>query len=265
MLDEGPINTSTTTNFGYRIEPTTAPTFGPGNDRTSAPGPVGGNLQVGFFNVLNYFTTLNPTNDQSAGSTPGRELGGRVHPAEDEDRCRHVEAGRRRGRPQRDREPGRNQRGAGPRRRPQLLHRVGGRAATTYAAVPDPTTVPAATRSSREIYKPAVVEPVGASISDPAAINNRPPLAQEFRLLANGETVNVVVNHLKSKGSCPADSDLGNRDNGDGQGCWNAQRVAQADQLLDFIDTVKSRSGDNDVLAIGDFNSYGHDGTRSRP
>jgi predicted extracellular nuclease len=260
MLDEGPINTSTTTNFGYRIEPTTAPTFGPGNERTSAPEPVGGNLQVGFFNVLNYFTTLNPTNDQSAGAPRGAnseaeftrqkakivaamsKLDADVVGLSEIENLAGTNAVQ-------DLVDGLN----------SYIASHGG-PATTYAAVPDPATGTGTDAIKvAMIYKPAVVEPVGTSISDTTAINNRPPLAQEFRLLANRETVNVVVNHLKSKGSCPNDSDLGNRDNGDGQGCWNAQRVAQAEQLLDFIETVKARSGDDDVLAIGDFNSYGHE------
>ena len=56
------------------------------------------------------------------------------------------------------------------------------------------------------IYKPARVAPQGSPVSDIDDINNRPPLAQTFAAL-NGEAFTVVVNHFKSKGSCPASGD----------------------------------------------------------
>ena len=102
-----------------------------------------------------------------------------------------------------------------------------------YAAVADPAagTGTDAIKVAL-IYQPAKVATVGALAQRPDPVNNRPPIAQTFRLNANGETVNVVVNHLKSKGSCPTGSDPGNADSGDGQGCWNALRVQQAQRLL---------------------------------
>jgi predicted extracellular nuclease len=55
------------------------------------------------------------------------------------------------------------------------------------------------------IYKPARVSPIGAALSDTNAIHSRPPLVQTFAA-ANGERFSVVVNHFKSKGSCPAEA-----------------------------------------------------------
>lgn len=65
----------------------------------------------------------------------------------------------------------------------------------------------------------------------------------------------MVVNHFKSK-SCTdaAGADL---DQGDGQGCYNPRRIDQARQLLAFIGQVRSAAGDDDVVVIGDLNSYG--------
>jgi hypothetical protein len=80
-----------------------------------------------------------------------------------------------------------------------------------------------------------------------------------FEHNASGERFTVVVNHFKSKSSCPASPLDPNADQGDGQGCWNALRVAQAQALFPFIETLKSESGDNDVLVIGDLNSYGQE------
>lgn len=261
MLDEGPINTSTTTDFWWRIQPTTTPDFTSRNPRTAAPEPVGGNIEVGFFNVLNYFTTLDD------GSTPPDHLQprGANTAAEFERQRTKIFAAMSKldadvfGLSEIENPPGTHAVQNLVDGLNAYINANGG-PATTYAAVPDPSTGTGDDAIKvAMIYKPAVVGLVGTSVSDTDPVNNRPPLAQEFRLLSNGETVNVVVNHLKSKGSCPPPTDIGDRDNGDGQGCWNALRVEQAQQLLHFIDTVKARSGDDDVLAIGDFNSYGHE------
>jgi predicted extracellular nuclease len=109
------------------------------------------------------------------------------------------------------------------------------------------------------IYKPGKVTPVGSAqnyqtnFGGYTNVFDRPPLAQTFT--ANGDKFTVLVNHFKSRGSCPAtfglDSDLG-----DGQGCWNAKRVAQAGALLGFISQLQTSSGDKDVVVLGDLNSY---------
>ncbi len=109
------------------------------------------------------------------------------------------------------------------------------------------------------IYKSSRVTPVGAAMNyqftDPTygSLYDRAPLAQTFQLNSNGEKVTVIVNHFKSK-SCGtasgADADLG-------QGCWNAKRVRQAQELLPFITQMTNSAGDPDVLVIGDLNAYG--------
>jgi hypothetical protein len=104
------------------------------------------------------------------------------------------------------------------------------------------------------IYKPSRVSLVGGAISDTNAIHNRPPLAQTFAA-ANGERFSVVVNHFKSKGSCPTVADP-DSDQGDGQGCWNATRTEQAQALGGFIAT-NLQPVDPDVVIVGDLNAYG--------
>lgn len=109
------------------------------------------------------------------------------------------------------------------------------------------------------MYKPAKVATVGASLSDTNSINNRLTVAQAFAA-ANGEKFAVLVNHFKSKGSCPstsANSDP-DQDQGDGQGCWNDLRMQQAQRLVTgFIPQVQAAAGDADVIVIGDLNAYG--------
>jgi hypothetical protein len=64
-----------------------------------------------------------------------------------------------------------------------------------------------------------------------------------------------VVNHFKSKGSCPSDSGSTDADQGDGQGCWNALRTEQSVALASFIGTLQGV--DPDVVVVGDLNAYG--------
>jgi predicted extracellular nuclease len=104
------------------------------------------------------------------------------------------------------------------------------------------------------LYRPAAVTPVVTSVYPDSGEFERNPVAQTFRR-ANGAKVTVVVNHLKSKscaGATGADVDAG-----DGQGCFNARRTAEATALAGWIaGTVVPAAGDPDVLIIGDLNSY---------
>ena len=123
-----------------------------------------------------------------------------------------------------------------------------------YAAVPDPVQ---GTGSDAikvvMIYKPARVSRVGASVSDPNPVHNRPPLAQTFAA-PGGQQFTLVVNHLKSKtcgGATGADADQG-----DLQGCFNATRVQQARQTRAFVASLFPPGQLPPVLLVGDFNAY---------
>jgi len=105
------------------------------------------------------------------------------------------------------------------------------------------------------IYKPAAFTAVGAAMIDTDAVHNRPPVAQTFQHIATGARFVAVVNHFKSK-SCTSASGA-NQDQGDGQGCYNADRLLQAQRLDSWIKTVAiPTSGEPDVLIIGDLNAY---------
>lgn len=108
------------------------------------------------------------------------------------------------------------------------------------------------------IYRSGRVQPVGP----PAALNagafatrNRVPLAQSFEPAGGGPRLTVVANHWKSKGGC-GEADPANADRGDGQGCWNATRVAAARELADWIARDPTSAGSPDVLILGDLNAY---------
>ncbi len=110
------------------------------------------------------------------------------------------------------------------------------------------------------IYRAKVVQTKGpaATISSAPFDNyNRPPLAQTFQQGRDGGVLTVVANHFKSKGcGDPALLDEANKDNGDGQACFNAKRVEAAKALAEWIKTDPTQSNDSDVLLLGDFNAY---------
>ena len=249
----------------YKIHPVTAPVFASGNLRTAAPDAVGGNLKVASFNVLNYFTAF--TN--GGGTANGCSLGG----VTSRSNCRGADNAAEFSRQQtkivealaaidadvlglmeiqnNGNTPAANLVAA-------LNARVG---AGTYVT----TSLPADTGSDAirvaMVYKPARLSPVGAAVSDNHAVNNRPTLAQTFSL-ANGEIFTLLVNHLKSKGSCPAANAIqynGNFDSGDGQGCWNLLRTQQAQRLRDFVTERLTATASTDALLIGDLNAYGQE------
>lgn len=108
------------------------------------------------------------------------------------------------------------------------------------------------------IYRRLRVQPKG----EPAVLNTSPfddlhrvPLAQTFSTTLGLQPFTVVANHWKSKGGCEK-AEGGNRDQGDGQGCWNAARVDAARALDEWLATDPTGAGNGRTLLIGDLNSY---------
>jgi len=267
VIDYG-LATSSSSGFGdYRIHPTAAVVFTRDNPRTAAPAPQPGNLKLASFNVLNYFTTFTDGTDAFGNTGQGCLLGGVNSP----DNCR-----------------GASNLAEFQRQRAKVIEAIAAidadalgliemqnngatavgnlvdglnakMGAGTYAAVADPAggTGTDAIKVAM-IYKPARLAPAAAAQADTDAIHNRPPLAQTFAAL-NGERFTLVVNHLKSKGSCPAEDDpdhAGNFDAGDGQGCWNARRVAQAQRTGSWVASLAAGAGTDRALLLGDMNAY---------
>ncbi|MGN6330956.1 MAG: ExeM/NucH family extracellular endonuclease [Motilibacteraceae bacterium] len=247
-LDEGPISSSSSVR-GYRVQPVTEPSFTASNPRTPAPAPVGGVVKVASANVLNFFTTLGKDDPQARGADTAVEFQRQRTKLVNEllgldaDVVGLMEIENN-----------------GAEAVGNLIDALNAAAGTPgrWAYVADPATgVGDDAIKVAQIYRTDHVAPVGPSLSDTSPVWDRRPVAQTYRVLANDETFSVVVNHFKSKGSCPsAAQDPDNADRGDGQGCWNAKRVDQARTLLSFLDTVTQVSGDDDVLVVGDLNSY---------
>lgn len=92
------------------------------------------------------------------------------------------------------------------------------------------------------------------TLAGPEFERSRQPQAQLFQRLPDGETILIVINHLKSKGSCP-DSGI-DANQGDGQGCWNDMRRRSAEKMSAWAQEVAASRGTNDILVLGDMNAY---------
>lgn len=262
VIDFGAVGGTNATAF--KLQPVAAPSFTRSNPREDAPLLAAGNVKVASANVLNFFTTF--TNGTNIAGQTGQ--GCKVGSTTTASNCRGaqnlVEFVR-----QRDKivaelkaidadvfglmEIQNNGEYAVSYLTQALNDAIG---ANVYAVVPAPAATGTDAIRVAMIYKPAKLSLVGTALSDADAINNRPPMAQTFQA-GNGEKFSLVVNHLKSKGSCPSGTGL-DSDRGDSQGCWNETRKLQADRLVNgFVPQVVTAAGDPDVLLIGDMNSYG--------
>ncbi|MCB1994425.1 MAG: ExeM/NucH family extracellular endonuclease [Burkholderiaceae bacterium] len=266
VIDFGLATNSSAGIVAYRLQPTQAPVFTASNPRPGTPPVVGGNLKLAAFNVLNYFTTFTNGGDAfghsgqtctQGGSTPSASLCRGASNATEFERQRHkivaalvaidadviglMEI--------------QNNGDVAAQHLADALNAVAGAGTWAVAggAVSGGGSGTDAIRTAL-LYKPARLARVGGAVSDADPVHNRPPLAQTFEA-ANGERFTVVVNHFKSKGcGDAAGADL---DQGDGQGCYNAQRVAQAQALAGFAASLTQGGGR--VLVTGDLNAYGQE------
>ncbi|MGC0369872.1 ExeM/NucH family extracellular endonuclease [Microbacterium sp. SLBN-111] len=246
------------------------------NTRKSAPEPVGGNVKISSFNVLNYFTTTAESvgctstykdragNPITADKCPNNGPRGA---ANDENLQRQqskiVAAINGLGADVVSLEEIENSAQFGKDRDAALSTLVGALNAKAgselWAFVPSPAVLPASEDVIRTafIYKKGIVAPVGDSVilDDPAFANARQPLAQAFAPVGDPDAkILAIVNHFKSKGT----SDDATGDNADDgtQGAFNGDRVRQAEALGNFAKERSAAAGTDDVFLLGDFNAY---------
>ena len=234
----------------FRLQPTVPIVFARTNPRPEAPADVGGDIKVASFNTLNYFTTLTTENPDARGANSPEEFA-RQQAKEvsailgiDADILGLMEVENN-----------------GAEALDSLVAALNAATAPgTYASIVDPV-LNAPNDFGGEfgtdaikvsiIYRPASVTPVGAAQSSSDPVFDRPPLIQTFELAGGSEDFTVVVNHFKSK-NCAAGSLPGDTDQGDGQSCFNARRVLQAQELLDVLEILDVPN----PLIMGDLNSY---------
>ena len=244
---------------GYRIQPTVAPNFLPTNARPTTPPSVGAaTLKVASFNVLNYFNGPAFPTPRGADNTTeftrqrdkiiqaiigtGADILGLMELEDD------------------DLSPA-NVANSAVQNLVNGLNAVAG--AGTYAFV-NPGDISEDAITVGIIYKPAVVELVGAAAAIPFTFGsgsfdvvNRRALAQTIKQKSDNETFTLVVNHFKSKGS--SSGGPGDADAGDGQGLSNGIRTRQATDLKDWLATKPTATNDPDYVVLGDLNAYANE------
>lgn len=234
------------------------------NDREATVPPVGGDLQIASFNVLNYFTDLGKDEegcgyysdmDGTPVTTRGCQVRGAWSPEAFSDQKTKIvsaingldaevvalmEIENSAGITYIDHE-----------RDYTLAQLVGelNAAGGDWAYAESPIVTPGNEDVIRTafIYRRDTVQTLGASeiLLDGAFANARYPLAQKFKLRKAGKPFVMVANHFKSKGS--------GEDDGTGQGLSNPSREAQARGLVQWANT---RFADEAVFLTGDFNAY---------
>ena len=274
---------SSASGNAYRIRPVNAlgaslPVFAATNPRPASPDAVGGTVKVTAFNVLNYFNSFGTTSCAFGVGGAVAECRGAENTTEFERQAAKTVAAMLNsgadifGLMEIENDGYGTTSAIG-----DLVARLNAAtAAGTYALIdPDAANGPNSLGTDAIkvgiIYKPGVVTLVG----NPATLRtgafgpilltnglqqqrNRPPLAQTFAD-ANGGKFTLVVNHLKSKGSACTDQVspiASDPDLGDGQGNCNQTRLAAAQQMMTWLATDPTASGDSDVLIGGDLNSY---------
>ena len=103
------------------------------------------------------------------------------------------------------------------------------------------------------IYCTDKVTPHGNMQHNDTYVENRKKV-QGFTEKATGERFILSVNHFKAKSGNGSGA---NKDQGDGQGSYNAARVQEAKSILSNYSSYTSTFGDEDFLIVGDLNAYG--------
>ncbi len=254
--------------FGsWRLQPsdgTPEGTFAPQNTRTgvAAPDAVGGDVQVGAFNVLNYFLTFGGVGRGAANAAQFEKQAAKIVTAIevlDTDVVTLMEiedtASTNYG-------AGTPQEGNPDQALADLVRRLNlaaGFDKWDYSPLPDELlAVDRDVIRNGIIYQKGVVQPVGEPVGlvdETIWGNAREPLAQTFA--KDGDRFTVIANHFKSKSpSDPPQEGNDNEDIGDGQGEFNGDRVRQAGSLAAFAEEQRARTSDADVLLMGDLNAY---------
>ena len=122
-----------------------------------------------------------------------------------------------------------------------------------FTYINDGSTTDGSFTKSGYIYCSDVVTPHGNMIHNDTYVENRKKV-QGFTEKATGEKFILSVNHFKAKSGNGSGA---NKDQGDGQGSYNAARVKEAQSILSNYSSYTSTFGDDDFLIVGDLNAYG--------
>ncbi|UUW88561.1 ExeM/NucH family extracellular endonuclease [Pimelobacter simplex] len=270
--------------FGWKLQPTSQIVGAPTGkvtfeqNRPAAPQPVGGDLKLATFNVLNYFTTFGAAyggcssfvdragNPIAVDQCPGTGPRGAWNQASfDRQQAKIVKAINKIDADIVSVEEIENSLVVDNGDRDEALaalvtalNTAAGAGTWDYVHSPVSASLPA-NKAEQDvirtgfIYKPAKVEVVGDAemlFGTTEFANAREPFAAVFKPVGGtaGDRFAVIVNHFKSKGS--------GVDDGTGQGKANPDRIAQATRLQQFASDFATARGVQAVFLTGDLNSY---------
>ncbi|MBL7956494.1 MAG: ExeM/NucH family extracellular endonuclease [Flavobacteriales bacterium] len=103
-------------------------------------------------------------------------------------------------------------------------------------------------------YRPSTLTPITDLMVLNTSTFERAHLTQGFQANGTGKRFLLSTAHLRSK-LCDNASGT-NVDMGDGQGCFNARRKAQASELVNHWASLRAANWIPSQLILGDFNSY---------
>jgi predicted extracellular nuclease len=270
-------------------------TFSDTRADNQAPRPVGGDLKLGTFNVLNYFNTTgkdwiaqghsctfyndragDPVTDNTcsdngprgaAESSGGTDLTDKTADLERQV-AKEVKAINTMDADIVSLEEIENSVALGESDRDDALkslvtalNAAAGETRWAYVPSPDPSDLPPVEQQdvirTAFIYNPSKVELVGGS----EVLSDQSGPGQPFE-----NAREPLAQEFKAKGTSDSDgfvvivnhlkSKGSGVDDGTGQGNSNPDRVAQAHALVDFADQVEADRGTDRVFLVGDFNSY---------
>ena len=122
-----------------------------------------------------------------------------------------------------------------------------------FAYINDGSVTDGSFTKSGYIYCTDKVTPHGNMQHNDTYVENRKKV-QGFTEKATGERFILSVNHFKAKSGNGSGA---NKDQGDGQGSYNAARVQEAKSIISNYPTYTSTFSDEDFLIVGDLNAYG--------
>ncbi len=239
MYVDNLIGRFTRSAYGYTITPTETPQF-EGNPRPTAPESANtpSNLRVCNFNLQYYLadsygTGYGPRNEEEAARQHNKIVQALLAMDADIYGLAEIQLGQ-----------------AATQKLVDALNAANPDA--EYSYMHDGTTPYGSYTKVGFIYRSDRLKPIKNIQNNNTGVNNRKK-ALGFTLLENDESIVVMMNHFKAKsGEGKGD----NADMGDGQGTYNGDRTREAAAIVTFANTCAQYFGDDDVLVIGDLNSY---------
>lgn len=220
----------------WRLHPLRPPAFASTNPRPPAPPAPGDALRAGVFNVENYFVTLGERGAASVAELDRQRA--KLVPAIralDADLLAIAELEN------------------APAAVRDLLSRLntGVTRARRYRAVRGERRWGDDAIRVALFYRPSALELIKVPAGPQSPVFKRRPLTARFRS-HNGRVFTAVAVHFKSKAGCPAGGDVDR-----GQGCWNLQRLREAQALVDWSTDPATAIDPGRLLILGDLNAYG--------